>query len=296
MIEPILKTIPLLSKFSSSEMQLQKLTGLTNNNYLVTITTTPKHKYILRIPRESTNKFINRKDESYNTNIAHQLGIAPACLWREKDSEGKLTGASLTEFIENGRSCTAEELQKPSNLKRIAEVLVTLHQHKEQKFKGILNKQRISKLLKNYYLLCDKNQQQTLASDYKKAQQILAKICDETRPFVPSHIDLFPENILQQNKSLKATLLNPDEAHPPTLTGSNLCLIDWEYSAMASPYWDIATLLNSANIDIADSDSAQDFLRTVFYADYTDNDLKAVEQYQSVIRTFNNCWQAALNV
>lgn len=292
----IIKTIPFLSKLAPSEIQLQKLAGLTNDNYLITLTTTmPEKKYVLRIPRESSNAFINREDESHNTNIAQQLGIAPACLWRKQDSDVKFTGASLTSFIENATPSTAKQLQKPSNLKSIAEVLITLHQYKEQKFKGVLNKQRISKLLKNYYLLCNKNQQQTLASDYKKAQQVLDNISDETRPFVPSHIDLYPGNILLQNNNLKTVLLNTTEAHPPTFTCLNLCLIDWEYSAMASPYWDIATVLNSANLDISKSKSAQGFLHVVFNDDYSDKDLECVRQYQFIIKTFNDCWQAAFS-
>ncbi|MCF6189108.1 MAG: phosphotransferase family protein [Cocleimonas sp.] len=292
MIESILKTIPLLSTFASSEIQRQKLAGSTNDNYLIT---TQEQKYVLRIPRESTNTFINREDEAHNANIAHQLGIAPACFWREQDSKRKLTGVSLTAFIENGTPCTAEDLQKSSTLKSIAEALLSLHPYKNQKFKGVLNKQRITKLLESYYLLCDKSQQQTLASDYKKSQQTLDKISDEARPFVPSHIDLFPGNILLKENSLKAVLLSGVEAHPPTFTCPNVCLIDWEYSAMASPYWDIATVLNSANLNIANSDSAQKFLQTVFDKDCSDKDLEAVEQYQGVIKTFNHCWQTAFS-
>ncbi len=296
MIESTIKTIPLLSKLASSEVQLQKLAGSTNDNYLITLTTTiPEKKYVLRVPRESTNTFINREDESHNANIAHQLNIAPTCLWRERDSEGKLTGASLTEFIENRTPCTAEELQKPNKLKSIAKALIILHQYKQQKFKGVLNKQRIAKLLKNYFLLCDKNQQKILASDYKKAQQALDNISDETRPYVPSHIDLYPGNILLQNNNLKTVLLNTTEAHPPTFTCPNLCLIDWEYSAMASPYWDIATVLNSASLDISKSKAAQGFLQSVFNNDHSDKDIECVGQYQFIIKTFNDCWQAAFS-
>ena len=94
-IKKLFKAIPQLSEFSFSEIKLHQLAGLTNENYLVTITTHPETKYVLRIPRTSTNDFINRNNESHNAKIAEQLGIAPKNLWRNT------AGVSLTEYLED---------------------------------------------------------------------------------------------------------------------------------------------------------------------------------------------------
>jgi len=261
MIESILKTIPLLSNFDSNNIKLTRLAGLTNKNYLVTITTSPKQKYILRIPRESTNAFVNRKDESHNANIAEELGIAPKSLWR------KTPGNSLTEYLENS---ITPNLNDSKTLEKITKTLATLHGSKTV-FKGVLDNQKITKYLTQYFKLCSIEQQQSLKLDYQKALSLLElepPLCK--RPAVPSHIDLVLDNIL--------------------LRGENIWFIDWEYSAMASPFWDIATLCNSAKFDSAQSEA---FIKRVL-KDYQENDLATLKQYLFITNTISHCWQIAL--
>jgi thiamine kinase-like enzyme len=254
----LLKNIPQLSNIAFSNIKLQELAGLTNENYLVTVTTTTKQKYVLRIPRESTNGFINRDNESHNVQIAEQLNIAPKKLWRE------VSGTSLTEYLEN---TTKPKTDDSKSLEKIAKTLATLHSSKIV-FKGKLNNQEIAKHLTQYFEICSNEQQELLKADHQKALLLLdTQLCN--RPAVPSHIDLVLENILQQ--------------------GEKVWFIDWEYSAMASPFWDIATFCNSAQFDSAESVA---FLKMTL-VDYQQSDFECLEQYRFITKAVSDCWQVA---
>jgi len=264
MIESIIKRIPLLSKYSFESLEIQKLSGLTNNNYLII---TPEKKYVLRIPRYSTNTVISRNNEAYNLKIVQQLSIAPNTLWQEKNKPNNFTGVSLTEYVENNIIVKQEDLHNPRILKKISETLIILRDSKKT-FSSTTDNQKIAALLKQYFELCTLKQQKTLLPNYQKALTLLSsQIC--SRPNVPSHLDLVVENILlQKNK---------------------VWIIDWEYSAMASPLCDIAIICNSAMFDISTSEI---FLKMVF-DDYQDIDLQHLNYYRFIAQVVSDCWQMA---
>ncbi len=231
-LEQILLTIPLFSGIPLSRIKINKLAGLTNQNYLININNLC---YILRLPRPSTNENIDRHNEAYNQQIAQQLGLAPQVIWREVDNNSKLTGVSLSKYIADSQLITTISINDPPTLNLIAKSLKTLHSC-QQSFKGILDGSVTIKFLQHYFSFCSNKQQQKLKHDYLRALQLLQNIDDSplyTRPFVPSHIDLVLENILIK----------------PNRKKQKIWLIDWEYSAMASPFWDLATLCNAGGFD-----------------------------------------------
>lgn len=253
-----MKEIPLLSGFTFDDVDIQKLSGNTNNNYLIT---TPDQQYVLRIPRKSTDVFINRANETHNAVIAQALNIAPKNLWR---GSGKYVGTSLTEFINHSEHPKNNDLQI---IEKLAKTLGNL-QSNNKPFKGLLDNQKIAKHLKQYFRLCSVEQKKALKAKYDKALLLLGSQ-RSNRPAVPSHVDLVPANILLQHEKLY--------------------LIDWEYSAMASPFWDIATVCNSYNFDANESEV---FLKMVL-KNYQTKDLQSLKEYQLVTKTVSDCWQAA---
>lgn len=259
-IEAVIKEIPLLSGLSFDDINIKKLSGLTNRNYH--LITSGQH-YVLRIPKKSTDVFINRANESHNADIAQALSIAPKNLWR---GGGKLVGASLTEFIANASYLKSSDQQGIDNL---AQTLVILQESKKT-FKGLLDNQKIVQHLKQYFRLCSDKQQKILKAEYNKTLLLLGSQ-RSNRPVVPAHVDLVAENILQKHKSTY--------------------LIDWEYSAMASPFWDIATVCNSNNLDENESEY---FLKMVLKNCQT-KDLQSLKDYQFITKTVSNCWKAAFS-
>lgn len=261
----LIKDIPQLSHIPLSEINFHKLSGLTNTNYLLE---TKDKKYVLKIPRELTSKNISRQYEAHNTDIVYQLGLTPETLWREKQGEN-LTGMSLVVAIENPQTLKPSSWEDSNIVSNVAASLKTL-QASKQIFKGKLDHNDIAKYLNQYFNLCSKQQQEELQAERQQALDLLEKIKRCDRQAVPSHIDLVAENILQ------------DE--------NKLWLIDWEYSAMASPFWDIATVCNEAKFN---DDASKSFLNKVLEDTNEEDDVKCLQTYQSLVKTVSHFWYAA---
>lgn len=60
---------------------------------------------------------------------------------------------------------------------------------------------------------------------------------------------------------------------------------------MASPFWDIAMLCNSAGFS---EEKAQSFSKMVLI-NYQEDDFKCLKQYQVIVKTISNCWRLAFN-
>jgi thiamine kinase-like enzyme len=88
--------------------------------------------------------------------------------------------------------------------------------------------------------------------------------------YVASHNDLVLENLMFDN--------------------SRLWLIDWEYSAMASPYWDLATLCNAANLDLQQS---QRLLRVYCAGEWVMEE-SILFDYRGLLKLLSDCWMVAL--
>ena len=264
MIESVIKNIPLLSEFPRSTLTLEPLSGLTNINYLVS---TPDNKYVLRIPKHLTNNAINRNHEAFNSNIIQRLKLCPATFYRQKNESDNFTGLSLTEYIEDSTVLKSQYFQDPIIYEALVQSLVTLQSNNKQ-FKGNLDNQKIIELLKAYFRICPTNKQQVLLDDYQTTLNLLSSLKDNRSP-VSSHIDLIKENIL--------------------ISGNKVWLIDWEYSSMASPFWDIATLCNSLVIE---HEKERLFLKAVL-GNIDEQDIENLKDYKRIINTISLCWEAA---
>ena len=262
--ELLLNSIPHLSKVKNQDILIKKLAGKTNRNYLID---TGLNQFVLRIPRASTNPCINRNHENFNNNLVQTLDISPLTVWRQKNKTDDFTGVSLSTYIPESSTLTLDNLHDPSTLKRLSSVLKEL-QNSKIKFKGKLDNQKIKHYLHLYFDACSKEKQTTLKDDFIQALELLELIQD-SRSAVPSHIDLVKENILIQS--------------------DKIWLIDWEYSAMASPFWDIATLCNTAEYT---QEEAKNLLKLMF-KDYKKNDIESLNQYRQLTETMDYFWEAA---
>jgi len=239
-------------------IKIEKLSGLTNNNYLLTILNTPRQQFVLRVPRKSTNLYINRNNESINNKIASEIGITPKILW--KDS----TGISLTYYLENTQHLTHHNLKDPLIFNKVSTHLKSLQESKVS-FKGELSINKIKDYLKNYFDACSHTDQKHLIESYQEANNLLGDM-NINQQLVPAHVDLAPENILLQNKKI--------------------WFIDWEYSSMASPYWDIAMICNWGKLNT----NEKELLLEKVFGDSKKKDLKELQKYQYIIDSISNCW------
>jgi thiamine kinase-like enzyme len=253
--------IPELSTYTIDDFDINPLAGYTNLNFHLK---NEQHDWVLRIPKDKTNGYIDRTAEAHNTDIAYNLDLAPKCLWRDN------SGYSLSNTIRQSRSLEVADLQYPEQLKQLVTALLKLHQS-NQAFQGTVD---IDKLLTRYYQLMPKSKRQLLADLYSVASIKVKKVLRQTHKLVPSHNDLVLENILLDSGS---------KTH-------RVWIIDWEYATMASPYWDLATLCNQGQFT---SSQAEDLL-SLYQNKAQVLDSNVLSDYRDILNALSTFWMTAL--
>jgi thiamine kinase-like enzyme len=125
-------------------------------------------------------------------------------------------------------------------------------------------------LLHRHFDLVPRADQQRFSERLSRAEDLIVNLDDTDHDCVASHNDLVLGNLL--------------------LDDSGLCLIDWEYSAMASPYWDLATLCNEAQLDRQQS---KRLLQAYCVGGATMRESTLFE-YRELLKLLSDCWMAAL--
>ncbi|PHM39561.1 LicA protein [Xenorhabdus mauleonii] len=216
MFEDIKKIIEPLIK--EKVKKIERIGGMTNVNYYCE---TKQKKVVLRIPGNNTGKIINRVNEKYNCQLATLIDINPKLYYYSLDS-----GIKITKYLENSETLSPQTLSRDENLLNIAKILSKLHLS-DIIFKNTFNVfeeyNRYIKQLNNIEISYP-NFKET--EDYFfSLQKKLARIGINTSP---CHNDPVPENFIK--------------------THEKYYLIDWEYSGMNDPMWDIAAIFEESGI------------------------------------------------
>jgi thiamine kinase-like enzyme len=252
----IFTQIPLLHELSPDNFTITPLAGFSNQNYRLH----NRHAdWVLRIPKPRTNGFIDRAAEAHNQDQVRRLDLAPQVAWRSP------SGLSLTPTISAGRSLARPDFTTEQMLQGIIAPIRRLHRS-GLRFHGNTN---LGELLDNHFDLLSASEQAPFLPRLRQARRLLALLETTDVEYVPSHRDLVLENLLFDER--------------------RLWLIDWEYSAMASPYWDLATLCNEAELDRVQSRR----LLQVYCADGAEMKESLLFDYRGLLRLFSECWMAA---
>jgi len=249
--------IPLLRGRALEDFQIASLPGYTNRNYRLY---NAEQDWVLRLPRPQTNRLIDRAAEAHNQALAHQLGLAPQVAWRSEH------GVTLTPTLANSRSLQAVDLNRDALLATVVESFQRLHRS-ALRFNGGLD---LRGTLQQHYELLEPERRTAFAARMTQAERVLSLLENDPLEPVPAHRDPVPENLL--------------------LDARRLWLIDWEYSAMASPYWDLAILCNEANFDLAQSRR----LLQLYCAGAAPMQESILFDYRGLLKLLNDCWMAAL--
>ncbi|MFA9418654.1 MAG: phosphotransferase [Gammaproteobacteria bacterium] len=255
--DPIFKCIPQLEGLDCNKTRITKLPGYTNQNFRLV---NGAQDWVLRIPKIETNQYINRQFEAHNAEIAETLEIAPKCAWRDQ------SGLSLTLTLNRTRPITLNDIKRESIFRQLVKVIRSLHDCNKS-FQGQVD---LADLLAQYYRLVPASQRQLTSGVYEVAQTKIEKLLTRHSRLRPSHNDLVLENILIDDSD-------------------RIWIIDWEYSSMASPYWDLATVCNAMAFD---RNQSSDFLKTYQQQGPTGN-LELLIDYRYVLQVLSICWMAA---
>lgn len=254
-LQQAFETIPLLQGLAPSDFYISELRGYTNWNFRLQ---DQQRDWVLRIPRPETNRFINREAEAHNQVLASAAGLAPACLWRNNE------GMTITATLAAGRELLPADFDHGAVCDLVGRRLWQLHDSRLE-FQGLLH---IGEEIERYYRLLSPTGQESLSTSYQQAQRLLAGLERHDRPVCPSHSDPVLENLL--------------------LEQDRLWLIDWEYSAMASPYWDLATVANAAGMGARQSAG----LLRGYCAGGAIMEESKLHNYRQLLQLLNDCWMA----
>ena len=239
--------------FADAEISdISRMGGMTNHTYCVEL---PLKKYVFRLPGEGTEEMINRYDEKVSTELACQLEIdAPLIMFDEK------TGVKIAEYIENAQTMSPEELRKPDNVKKVADLLRKLHSCGADTcvpFDVFGMADGYEKLIRSYHV--------SLFDNYDIIREEVLSIRKKMKghsSLVPCHNDPLCENWIRSE--------------------DRMYLIDWEYAGMNGGMWDVADVAIEAHMDEetseilletylghkADRDEKMNFIANKIYLDF----------------------------
>ena len=202
---------------------VEQLGGMTNQNYLVQ---TSSNQYIVKFFGKGTEKLIDRQNEKFNIELLKDLKL---------DVENYLfdieAGIKVNQYIENAETLNLNTIK--TKFEKIAPILQTIHASGKQlkgEFAPFDEIKKYESLIQGeIYYLNYEAVRKSVFSLKKELEQIgiEKKSC---------HIDLVPENFIE----------GPD---------GHLYLIDWEYSSMNDPMWDLAALFLESEFTTDQEDS-----------------------------------------
>jgi thiamine kinase-like enzyme len=209
--DPLDAARELLCSSLPEDTQFTSLSGLTNKNYLFTA---EGKKYVIRLPGEGTERFIDRSAECVNSKEAYFQGFSPT----HAIFFDPATGRQLTPFIDGFKGYEFEGFYQDDLVEQIAHLLSQIHTS-SLAFKNHIDFfERMDRL--GLYL---QEQAISLPPEYLSLrvalQEHLHLDCFEP---VPSHGDPVPSNF--------------------ALLDGKLMLFDWEYSGLIDPACDLAFL------------------------------------------------------
>ena len=184
--------------------------GITNHNYIVTVR---KEKYVVRIPGEKTDLFIDRINELECSIKAGKTGVAPEVLYHLKPEN-----VTVIQFIDGKTLNIKDVINDNQKIKRIVRAIKTIH--KKAKFEKIFNPFNTIRQYMEYV----KKYNAPLPLDIDWMMDISDKIEDAVNkskvPSVACHNDYLSENFIDD--------------------GNKIWIIDWEYGGLGDPYFDLA--------------------------------------------------------
>ena len=215
-----LARIPRLSGLAPDSLSRTRLGGLTNLVYRLE---TGDARYVLRIPGEGTEDYIDRKVEGHNARVAASAGVSAEVLFFDDD------GLMLARHLDGCVTMSAENFKSRSGAPaRAAAALKQLHscgQTFEFRFE-------LFAMIDEYLALLTKLEA-PLPEGYHdvvaEAEAVRKALEANPATLAPCHCDPLAENFLDD--------------------GTRMWIVDWEYSGMNDPFWDLGDVSVEAGFD-----------------------------------------------
>lgn len=215
-----LAAIPAFAGYSGP---LERLGGLTNLVYRA-------GEACLRIPGKGTEEYINRANEAVAAREAAKAGVSPEVLHFDG-----ATGLMATRFIDGAETMSPEKFKtRPGSAARAGEAFRKLHRS------GAVFPFRFELFaMIDDYLKVLSTKDVALPAGYhdvvREAGDVRAALDAHPAPLAACHCDPLCENFLD--------------------TGDRMWIVDWEYSGMNDPLWDLGDLSVEGRFDAAQDEA-----------------------------------------
>ena len=191
-------------------LSVEQLGGMTNQNYLVKTT---NKQYIVKFFGKGTEKLINRQDEKYNLELLKDLDLDVKNYLFDIEA-----GIKVNEYIES--AITFDSTSIKTKFDKIAPILQTIHASGKE-LRGEFAP--FEEIKKYESLIEEKIPYANYEAVREEVFSLEKRLADLGVDRKSCHIDLVPENFIESPQG-------------------RLYLIDWEYSSMNDPMWDLAAL------------------------------------------------------
>ena len=216
-----LSNAPGFETIKAKECKITRLGGMTN---LVHLIETKDANIIVRIPGEGTENYINRATELTNATAAWRAGISAEVIWADVK-----TGMMISRAIDGIETMTPTLFRTRSGSPmRAGKALAKLHNSGETfdfRFELFTMIEDYLKVLSTK----DVNLPDGYHDIVKAANPVKEVLDANPIPLTPCHCDPLSENFLDD--------------------GKNMWIVDWEYSGMNDPLWDLGDLSVEAGMD-----------------------------------------------
>lgn len=223
----VLKTIP---QFQDHQGEVVRLGGMTNLVFKV-------GEFCLRIPGKGTEEYIDRANEAVMARAAAAAGVSPEVLHSDP-----VSGVMVTRYIAGAETMTPENFRaRAGSPGRAGKAFRLLHDSGAQ----FPFRFELFSMIDDYLkVLATKDV--ALPDGYHEVvreadQDVRAALAAHPLPLVACHCDPLCENFLD--------------------TGERMWIVDWEYSGMNDPLWDLGDLSVEAGFD---SGQEEEMVRAYF--------------------------------
>jgi thiamine kinase-like enzyme len=214
MAQDALRQIPLFAGRDLARAKIERLGGLTNLVFRLDL---DGRSYCLRVPGKGTEEYINRVHEEHAAREAARAGVSPGVLYFDVAS-----GLMVSDFVAESVTMSAELFKKRHGAPaRAAVAFRKLHRS------GAVFRFRFELFaMIDGYLKVLAGKKVEFPAGYhdvlNDAETVRTALAAHPLPVAACHCDPLAENFLD--------------------TGERMWIVDWEYSGMNDPMWDLGDL------------------------------------------------------
>ncbi len=254
-----LRNAPGYESIRAQDCAVTRLGGMTN---LVHLVDTGTDRLIVRIPGDGTEEYIDRKVELTNATAAWKAGVSAEVLWADP-ATGVMITRAIDEIVTMTPALFSERRGSPE---RAGKALAKLHTSGE----AFDFRFELFSMIDDYLKILS-TKDVALPDGYhdivKAADPVKAALLANPVPLAPCHCDPLCENFLDD--------------------GNVMWIVDWEYSGMNDPLWDLGDLAVEAGM--TDAEEAE-LLRGYFGREPTPEEKGRVVIYKAMCDMLWTLW------